>query len=198
LDGLLDGEVISGYTVADEDITEGPWAGYREVTLTINDPAAVNKNQTLVVRTNNPSLSRDVRYTLKQPYRLGVSCTRQVAASLGQQVKVYIDLPVGLTDDMFPLELDIEVYDMTLSPDAVKNTKQLPVKTGPSVIPSKNGQNTFHYVLTIETKAEYDQIPTADNQKTITTHWLTNISNNASTVYVFNKYFQIASASWTN
>lgn len=198
LDGLLDGEVISGYTVADDDITEGPWAGYREVTLTINDPAAVNKNQTVVVRTNNPSLSRDVRYTLKQPYRLAVSCTEQVAASLGQQVKVYIDLPVGLTDDMFPLELDIEVYDMTLSPDAVENTKQLPVKTGPSVIPSKNGQNTFHYVLTIETKAEYDQIPTVDNQKTITTHWLTNISNNASYVYVSNKYFNAAYDYWIN
>lgn len=199
LDGLLDGEVISGYTVADDDITEGPWAGYREVTLTINDPAAVNKNQTVAVRTNNPSLSRDVRYTLKQPYMLAVSCTDEpVPASLGQEVQVDIKLPIGLTDDMFPLELDIEVYDMTLSPDAVKNEKQLPVKTGPSVIPSKNGQNTFHYVLTIETKAEYDQIPTADNQKTITTHWLTNISNNASTVYVFNKYFQTASASWTN
>ena len=198
LDGLLDGEVISGYTVADEDITEGPWAGYREVTLTINDPAAVNKNQTLVVRTNNPSLSRDVRYTLKQPYSLAVSCTEQVPASLGQQVQVDIKLPIGLTDDMFPLELDIEVYDMTLSPDAVRNTKQLPVKTGPSVIPSKNGQNTFHYVLTIETKAEYDLIPTVDNQKTITTHWLTNISNNASYVYVSNKYFNAAYDYWIN
>ena len=197
-DGFLGGEVISGYTVADDDITEGPWAGYREVTLTINDPAAVNKNQTVVVRTNNPSLSRDVRYTLKEPYRLAVSCTEQVAASLGQEVQVDIKLPIGLTDDMFPLELDIEVYDMTLSPDAVRNEKQLPVKTGPSVIPSKNGQNTFHYVLTIETKAEYDDIPTADNQKTITTYWLTNISNNASYVYVSNKYFSAAYDYWTN
>ena len=197
LDGLLDGEVISGYRVMD-DITEGPWAGYREVKLTINDPAAVTKNQTVVIRTNNPSLSRDVRYTLKQPYSLAVSCTEQVPASLGQQVQVDIKLPIGLTDDMFPLELDIEVYDMTLSPDAVRNTKQLPVKTGPSVIPSKDGQNTFHYVLTIETKAEYDLIPTVDNQKTITTHWLTNISNNASYVYVSNKYFNAAYDYWIN
>lgn len=198
-DGFDDGAVITDYEVAESDITEGIWAGYREITLTISDPSAVNKNQTVTIRTNNTSLSRDVRYTLKNPYRLQAECTEKVAAQMNTPVEVDVKLPIGLTQDMFPLELAIEVYDMTLSPDATKNTKQLPVKTGPSIIPAKNGVNTFHYVLTINTYEEYQAITAnADNYKVIKTYWVTNKADNESTVYVVNKYFETATDSFIN
>ena len=198
-DGFDDGAVITDYEVAESDITEGTWAGYREITLTISDPSAVNKNQTVTIRTNNTSLSRDVRYTLKNPYRLQAECTEKVAAQMNTPVEVDVKLPIGLTQDMFPLELAIEVYDMTLSPDATKNTKQLPVKTGPSIIPAKNGVNTFHYVLTINTYEEYQAITAnADNYKVIKTYWVTNKADNESTVYVVNKYFETATDSFIN
>lgn len=198
-DGFDDGAVITDYDVAESDITEGTWAGYREITLTISDPSAVNKNQTVTIRTNNTSLSRDVRYTLKNPYRLQAECTEKVAAQMNTPVEVDVKLPIGLTQDMFPLELAIEVYDMTLSPDATKNTKQLPVKTGPSIIPAKNGVNTFHYVLTINTYEEYQAITAnADNYKVIKTYWVTNKADNESTVYVVNKYFETATDSFIN
>ena len=198
-DGFDDGAVITDYDVAESDITEGTWAGYREITLTISDPSAVNKNQTVTIRTNNTSLSRDVRYTLKNPYRLQAECTEKVAAQMNTPVEVDVKLPIGLTQDMFPLELAIEVYDMTLSPDATKNTKQLPVKTGPSIIPAKNGVNTFHYVLTIDTYEEYQAITAnADNYKVIKTYWVTNKADNESTVYVVNKYFETATDSFIN
>jgi hypothetical protein len=99
---------------------------------------------------------------------------------------------------MFPLDLEIEVYDMTLSPDASKNT--IPVKTGLSIIPlpEKQGKKTFRFLKSIVTKAEYDALPTEGTNKVIKTSWLTNMANNGSTVYVYNKYFEIGSDNFIN
>jgi hypothetical protein len=197
LDGF-DGDVIEGYEVASTDITTGSWAGYRRISLSIKDPSAVSKNQTVTIRTDNPSLSRDVRYTLKNPYKLEVECTEEVEAKMGATVEMDVKLPIGLTQDMFPLELAIEAEELTLSPNATLNSKQLPVKPAPSIIPAKNGANTFHYVLTIDTYEEYQAITPVNNQKIIKTYWLTNKADNESAVYVVNKYFNIASDSFTN
>lgn len=208
LGGVFPGDVISSYRFANNDVdTEhtyddygniigGEWDGFREVVLTINEPQDMTKEQAIMLRTDNANLSREVRYYLKKKYPLEVECTPKVEARIGAPVEVDIKLPVGLTDDMFPLDLDVEVYDMTLSPDASQNT--LPVVTGPSVISSKAGQTTFHFVKTIETKAEYDAIPATGAQKVIKTFWLTNMAANASRVYVHNKYFEEASDNFVN
>lgn len=194
----LTGDVIKSYEVASTDITEGSWAGYREITLTINDPGNTIKEQTIDVKTNNANLSRDVRFYLRQKFPLEIECTPKVAAKIGEPVELDIKLPVGLTDDLFPLDLAIEVYDMTLSPDATKNT--LPVETGMSVIPlpEKENKTTFHFIKTIETKSEYDALTTVGNRKIFTTYWLTNKIDNESTIYVVNKYFNVASDNFVN
>lgn len=206
--GITSNEVISSYRFAQNgvdtehtydnsgNIIGGEWDGFREVVLTINEPQDMTKEQTIMVRTDNANLSREVRYYLKKRYPLEVECTPKVEAKIGAPVEVDIKLPVGLTDDMFPLDLDIEVYDMTLSPDASKNT--LPVVTGPSVISSKTGQTTFHFVKTIETKDEYDAIPAEGALKVIKTYWLTNMAANESVVYVHNKYFEEAYDNFVN
>lgn len=186
------GEVIEDYEVATTDITSGDWAGYREVTLEIKEPSSTHKEQAFQVKTDNINLSREIRHYLKPVYRMEVECTPKVAAAIGEAVQVDIKLPLGLTEDMFPLNLDIEVYDMSLSPNASMNT--LPVVSGPSVIPdpAKVGKPTFHYVKTIATKADYDAMATVNNRKIIPTYWFTNKAANASTVYVVNKYFEAA------
>ena len=197
----VEGDVISDYTVASSDITSGQWAGYREITFTINEPSHTNKEQTLVVRTDKSGLSRDIRFKLKEPYPLQVQCVnKKVASELNAPVQVDIKVPIGLTEDMFPLYLDIEVYDMTLSPDVDKNTVSLPVEIGKSAIPlpEKQGQNTFHYRLTIETIEQYNALRTEGTQKIIETHWLTNNGNNQSTVYVVNKYIELAYDNFVN
>lgn len=128
-----------------------------------------------------------------------VQCNpKKVAAKIGAEVGVGIKLPVGLTEDMFPLDLEIEVYDMSLSPDAAKNI--MPVEKGLSIIPlpEKVGKNTFRFLKSIETKAEYDALPTEGTNKVINTYWLTNMANNGSTVYVYNKYFEIGSDNFIN
>lgn len=194
----LTGDVIKSYEVASTDITEGSWAGYREITLTINDPGNTIKEQTIDVKTNNANLSRGVRFYLRQKFPLEIECTPKVASEVGIPVELDIKLPVGLTDDLFPLDLAIEVYDMTLSPDATKNT--LPVETGMSVIPlpEKENKATFHFIKTIETKSEYDALTTVGNRKVFTTYWLTNKIDNESTIYVVNKYFNVASDNFVN
>lgn len=197
----MSGEVIEDYVVAENDIDDedSPWDGFREITLEIKDPQTMTKEQTIVIKSANANLSRDVRYYLKEMYPMTVICNpKKVAAVIGAPVDVDIKLPVGLTEDMFPLDLEIEVYDMTLSPDASKNT--MPVKTGLSVIPlpQKQGKKTFRFIKSIETKAEYDALPTEGTNKLIKTSWLTNMANNGSTVYVYNKYFNVGSDNFIN
>ena len=197
LEGIVGGEIIDTYQVAGSDVNDGgTWDGFREVTLTIKNPEDMTKEQAIMVRTDNANLTREVRYYLKNAYPLEVECTPKVEARIGAPVEVDIKLPVGLTEDMFPLDLDIEVYDMTLSPDASKNT--LPVVTGPSTIDAKNGVVTFHFVKTFETKEEYDAITTVGTQKILKTYWYTNMAANESRVYVSNKYFTEASDNFVN
>ena len=193
------GDVIKSYVVAGNDIEGGAWDGFREITIQVNNPQTMTKEQTIVIKSANANLSRDVRYYLKERYPMTVICNpKKVGAVIGAPVDVDIKLPVGLTEDMFPLELEIEVYDMTLSPDASKNT--MPVKTGLSIIPlpEKQGKKTFRFIKTIETKAEYDALPTEGTNKVIKTSWFTNMANNGSTVYVYNKYFEIGSDNFIN
>lgn len=193
----MEGDVIKNYTVAETDIEGGAWDGFREITIQVKDPQTMTKEQTIVIKSANANLSRDVRYYLKEQYPMTVVCNpKKVAAVIGAEMDVDIKLPVGLTEDMFPLDLAIEVYDMTLSPDASKNT--MPVRTGLSIIPEKTGKKTFCFIKSIETKAEYDALPTEGTNKVIKTSWLTNMANNGSTVYVYNKYFEIGSDNFIN
>lgn len=191
-------EVIREYNVATEDETSGEWKDYRRIDIKVNAPQSMAKEQTIAIKTDQATLARQVHYTLRQKYVMEVTCTPQVESKIGQEVEVDIKLPGGLTENMFPLHLAIEVYDMTLSPDASKNT--LPVETGLSTIPltEKQGKPSFYYVKTIETKAEYDKLPTEGTQKVVETYWLTNMADNASTVYVTNQYFNPGSASFGN
>ena len=192
----LTGDVISDYEIADSDIVGGQWDGYREITFFINDPEDMTKEQTVVVRTDNANLTRDVRYYLKNKYLLEVECTPKVEARIGAPVEIDLKLPVGLTDDMFPLTLNIEVDKMSLSPDATQNT--LPVEVGASIIPGNASAKTFHFVKTFETKEEYDILQTVGTQKILKTYWLTNVVNNEATVWVTNKYFNDASDNFVN
>lgn len=194
----MQGEVISSHIVSETDIEEGEWSGFREVTLTINDPESQTKEQTISVKTSSANLKRDVRYILRQKYNMDIECTPKVAAEIGAPLEADIKLPIGLTDDMFPLALDIEVYDMSLSPNVSMNT--LPVKSGISVIPvtEKEGKTTFHYTKTIESKAVYDALPVEGTQKILKTYWYTNKADNASTIWVVNKYFNAANDNFVN
>ena len=195
----IGGDVIDSYAVSESDIVEGNWTGYRDVAITIKEPTDETKEQVITVKPQNVHLSRGIRFILRKRLDFLLECKPRIYSGVNVPQTVDIKLPPGLTADMFPLELAIEVKGLTLSPDADSNKISLPVHAAKSIVPEKQGQNSFYFTYTINTYSDYVSIPQdADNLRTLTTHWRTNIVNNASTVYVANKYFNTAYDSWTN
>ena len=190
------GEVITGIVVADNDIEGGTWDGYREVTISVKEPAKITRQQILSLKTNSAHLNRQIRYTLREKLTMQVEATPKVGGKIMEKVTVDIKLPIGMTEDMFPLKLDMETLNRTLSPDATQNS--IPVTAGPSIIEDRNGALSYYYTVTIPTIDAYKALPNDGNMKVVTTHWLTNMAANASTFYVANKYFNQASDSWEN
>ena len=190
------GEVITGIVVADRDIEGGTWDGYREVTISVNEPAKITRQQILSLKTNSAHLNRQIRYTLREKLTMQVEATPKVSGKIMEKVTVDIKLPIGMTEDMFPLKLDMETFNRTLSPDATLNS--IPVTAGPSIIEDRNGALSYYYTVTIPTLDAYKALPDDGNMKVVTTHWLTNMAANASTFYVANKYFNQAYDSWEN
>ena len=189
------GDVITGIEVATSDASDG----YREVTIHVNAPSDIIRQQILYLKTDNPNLNRQIRYTLRKKLEMAVECTPKVHKSILQPMKVDIKLPLGMTDDMFPLVLDMETYDRTLSPDATKNS--IPVTAGTSIIDEdgRREQLSYYYTVTIPTFDDYKELPNdGNNMKVYSTHWLTNKADNASTFYVYNKYFNQGKDRWEN
>ena len=187
------GDVITGIEVAESDISDdGPWKDYREVTIHVKNPENIIHQQVLSLKTNSSHLNRQIRYTLRQKLSMQVECTPKVAGKILEPMTVDIKLPEGMTEDMFPLSLNMETWDRTLSPDASKNT--IPVTAGNSIIDGKREELSYYYTVTIPTFDEYRAL----KDKVYHTYWLTNKAANASTFYVENKYFNQASDDWLN
>ncbi len=194
----VDGDVISSLTVADTDMGDG----YRNVVLNIKEPGNTIVEQVVTVRPEDYHLIRKIRFILRKKLRMIVDCMPRIKSGIDVPQEVQIKIQPGLTSDMFPLQLAIETEDLSLSPDATKNS--IPVQLGKSTIPSKNGKNSFYYIYTIDTYDDYNDVEKyprdENNYRIINTYWRTSSVLNASTVYVTNKYFDIegASDSWTN
>lgn len=199
LENASNGDVVSSSQIALNNIQTAPWTGYRDVALTINEPGNITQTQTIVVKTEDAKLLRKVRINLRKRLQMKVSCKPRIAYGIDVPQDVIIKLPPGLTEDMFPLNLDMEVKGLTLSPDASKPGNHLPVTSGASIIDGKTG-NAFHFTKTIITYAEYKNSTDLDdeNYRIVRTYWRTNTIDNASTIYVDNKYFEQANTSWTN
>ena len=186
------GDVITEIEVAENDASDD----WREVTIHVNEPSNIIRQQILYLKTDNSNLNRQIRYTLRQKLTMKVECTPKVAGAILQPMQVDIKLPLGMTEDMFPLALNMETLNRTLSPDATKNT--IPVTAGPSIIEDRKGELSYYYTVTIPTFDAYKALPNDGDMKVVTTHWRTNMAANASTFYVANKYFNQASDSWQN
>lgn len=190
------GNIISGATIGN-NISTGVWTGYKEITFNINTPQPEINEQIIYVRTKNYKLSRRVRLILRKPYEMQVVCNSKILYGLNVPQQVDIKLPIGMTEDMFPLDLNIEIQKRSLSPNAEVSGNELPVTTGMSIIPGKN-EKSFYFTKRIDSYEDYRNIPTVGNYKTIGTYWLTNMRDNASTIWVLNKYFTNKNATWSN
>ena len=196
----IEGDVITRIEKSEDDMTEGKWEGWRNVIVHVKDPEDIIHQQVLQLKTNNAYLNRQIRYTLRKKLTMEVDCTPKVSGAMKQPVTVDIKLPTGMTEDMFPLVLNMETYDKSLSPDVANNEFTIPVTLGPSIIDddSRRGQNSFYYTVTIPTFDDYRALENDGNMKVYSTNWITNKADNASTIYVDNKYFNQGSDSWQN
>ena len=184
------GDVITGIG-EERDAADG----WREVKIHVKEPSDITHQQILYLKTNNSNLNRQIRHTLRKKLTMQVECPPKVKGNIMEKVEVKIKLPDGMTEDMFPLALNMETFDRTLSPDATENT--IPVTAGTSIIDhdDRRGQLSYYYTYTIPT---FDAYKAMGNNKVVTTHWQTNMAANASTFYVDNKYFNLAYDSWEN
>ena len=195
------GEVITEIEIAENDAADG----WREVTISVNEPSNITRQQILYLKTDNSNLNRQIRHTLRQKLTMQVECTPKVPGAILQPMQVDIKLPSGMTEDMFPLALNMETLNRTLSPDAAKNSESeyeflqsIPVTAGKSIIESRKDELSYYYTVTIPTFDDYKALPNDGDMKVVTTHWRTNMAANASKFYVANKYFNQAYDSWEN
>lgn len=161
------------------------------------------KLQTIILTAAN--LQRSVEYILGEPYTMTLdmvpgSATNTISRGAGVAVEALVTLPMGLPESLFPLEIYIVAEEMSLSPDAIKNT--LPVVTGLTAqgIPAADGKY-FGYVATIESYDYYiedsdgNRTGTYNNQRTL--YFKTSIADASSAVNIYNPYFHIATDSFT-
>ena len=195
-----DGDVIASHAVAANDIQGGDLDGYRDVVFNIKEPGDQIMEQVVTVKPQDVHLTRRIRFILRKKLKMTVECEPRIKSGINVEQYVKIRIQPGLTEDMFPLHLAIETEDLSLSPDAEKNS--IPVVTGKSTIPSKNGKKSFYFDYVIQSYNDYNTLfeRDEDNYRIINTYWRTSCVDNASTVYVTNKYFDTenASDSWTN
>ena len=201
VEGILDGtgSVIKGRVDGYTDLT-GEMSGWREVTLNVQNPGAITHVQEIYLNVqDNSNLHKTIRYRLQRPLNLLVNCWPQyIAKAAGKLMDVAIRIPTDLTPDLFPLDFAIEVQDHTLSPDASQLNNVMPVEPALSIVPDKAGKRSYHYVKTIDTYEDYLALEMYGDLKLIRTNWLTTRAENASTVYVYNKYFNLASDQFFN
>ena len=187
LSNVVPGDVIKTGTVsvANTDVD-----GWRTITFETNAVDGV-KNQTITIRAG--ALKRDIKLSLRDPFQMSVAVTG-TGTALGSARTVTISLPTDLLPEaIFPLEFVIVDKNLSISPDTSEANNNLPVKTGINAdgVAVANGQY-FGFVK----KLEYEEYVTRDTNGNITNHlptlscyFITNKSNAAPSVKVYNEYF---------
>ena len=191
------GEVFDSITVSTSDDADG----YRTVILKPKTPGTTIRTQdiTVIGRYKDSSgkwqkISRTVTYRLREKMSIKVSCSpTSIPETSGSAIDVLIGLEAGLPSNIFSLDFTIEVKDLTLTP----NGEAIPIRTGSSTIPGREAMSAFYFIKTI-TWDEYNTAAIKDGYKYFSCHFKSNAAVSASTVYVSNKYFNQANASFTN
>ena len=174
--------------------------GWRTIHFSTSGPSNTIRSQTLrVIGTSGGDfLYRDIVITIQEIQDMLVRCSdRRIKAEKGTPVDVYISIPDGLAESMFPLQFQIEPVAMTLSP----NNDNLPVQYGPSI--SDSGKSSFHFIRTLDWD-EYRSLPTeldASDKlwRRITCHFVSNRDISSTAIWVRNdEYFTPATTDLSN
>ena len=181
--------------------------GWRTITFNVKEPdLRISKTQILRIKCKNlhstdseePTLYRDIVVTLQPRQPMRVECSpKRIPRQAGEKQTVTISIPDGLVKSMFPLEFILEPEDATLTPSKEDGTENLPVTSGSSIIPEKEGKVGIQFLRTVSWE-DYEQTTveklTADDSRwrNFTSHFVTNCADCATTVWVADKrgYFR--------
>lgn len=174
------GEAIKGFSRDDENGV---------ITVELYSNTIIEKTQSLTLFATTPegaTLQRTVKYIVMQKPSLSAECKPSEVPDLaGQKFKLEITLPNGLKESMFPLDLEIEAIESSITPD----NDHLPVRTGPSHANASKG--AFYFIKTVTWK---DYLAS----KTVVCSFKTNKGESATDIIVTHKYFKEAKAQLKN
>lgn len=174
------GEAIKGFSRDDENGV---------ITVELYSKTIIEKTQSLTLFATTPegaTLQRTVKYIVMQKPSLSAECKPSEVPDLaGQKFKLEITLPNGLKESMFPLDLEIEAIESSITPD----NDHLPVRTGPSHANESKG--AFYFIKTVTWK---DYLAS----KTVVCSFKTNKGESATDIIVTHKYFKEAKAQLKN
>lgn len=190
---------INGYDIVQSSTDEtGENAGWRTITIKANKPGDNPITQMLTLK--GGSLQRTITYTLREAYNLIADCDEVVNRQMNSEMKVYIYIPTDLPDYIFPLTFFIEADKRSIYPDAAKDNNNMYTSFGPSNNEHRT-ENTFGFDKELSL-SDYDDLETETidgvTYKKITCHFLTNIDESASDIYVYNELFNLGQCSFTN
>lgn len=182
--------VITSCSIDDPDpnVAPGdPSYGWRTIHFTTNGPSSTIRSQTLRVTggQGEESIYRDIVITIQNIQPMLIRCSQsRIQSQKGTPVDLYIGIPDGLPESMFPLEFKIEPEAMSLTP----RNDNLPVEYGPSL--SESGKAAFHFIRTLDWD-EYRTLPSETDAsdklwRRITCHFMSNRDNSSTTIYVRN------------
>ena len=192
------GDVITNFDV---DAADDPTDGFRRIRIQTKAPTSATQSEYLTISgtVDGRTLYRKVRLSLLSKQTLYVDCQyHHVLGLAGQAQNVDISLPTNLPESMFPLVFQIESDALSLTPNNAVADNNLPVEAGATIKPNTEG-TSFYYLKTLSYD-KYTNLPnsTHDGYVVFTTYFLTNKPENASTVYVANKFFNTGQDSFSN
>lgn len=182
--------------------------GWRPINFTIKAyTGRVARTQVIRVsgRHDTGRLYRDVYITVQPIQPLKVECSSPIIARVKNTRQVInFMIPDGLVSSMFPLDFTLEAEDMTLTPDQDVPDNNLPVISGKSISNHEayQGKQAFQFRRTLswEEYRSLSQTRDANSRvwRTVPCVFRTNRNVSATTVWVYNKYFDKGSVSFVH
>lgn len=189
-----------------EAATVGGVAGIRTIHFNTVEPLDETKTQKIKITGHNPGnpqdlrLYREVEITLQKKQPLIVNCTDPVPATTNTSIDVGINIPKELPESMFPLEFIVEPEARTLTPDTGRDIN-MPVVSGKSIATTESAFKdtpAFYYLRTLTWDEFLSLDVNEDQQRTFHCFFKSNRDFNATTIWVYNEYFNKGWKSYEN
>lgn len=189
----------------------GTEIGWRTITFSTAEPDPV-KARTQILRVTAhydqagvpKTLYRDVEITLLPLQEMEVFCAQEtIPRGIGKNQTLYISLPDGLLESMFPLNFVIEAENLSLMPAVGTN---LPVIAGMSISDDgeRKGEQSFYFAWTLSWDDYQAVTPVqsvSDDEKYLrifSCDFVTTRALSATTIWVANEFFHKARTKFEN